>query len=85
MSFSEFLSATLDSIFAPASAHDSSSSDHISTPSDPSYEWHNNFGTAADYQVPAESVNTFSSNDWSGLDHSSHWSDSGCGYGGHDC
>lgn len=27
-------------------------------------EWHNAFGTAADYQVPAESCNAFSSADW---------------------
>jgi hypothetical protein len=31
----------------------------------PSYEWHNAYGTAADYQVPAESwpPDTFSSSD----------------------
>jgi hypothetical protein len=51
------------------------------TDSGPSYvdtsepEWHNAFGTAADYQVPAESCSSYMSDDWTS-------SPSGCDTGG---
>ena len=66
-----------DSVLAPACATDSHSSgydatlDTISTCKSalddrlPEPEWHNNFGTAADFQVPAESGDLFQSWDWS--------------------
>jgi hypothetical protein len=38
-------------------------------------DWHNAFGTAADYQVPAESCNSYMSDDWTS-------SPSGCDIGG---
>lgn len=50
-----------------------SGSSSISNPTDDP-QWHNNFGTGADYQVPAES-SMFDSNDWSSSSDSS-WSGS---------
>ena len=80
--FSNLLSDALDMMFAPSCALDSHSSGHDSTlssissdscgstfNSDSGADWHNSWGTQADYQSPAESGNMFSSNDWS----------SGCG------
>lgn len=73
--FSDFLANTFDSIFAPASAFDTHSDAH--TPdiggslhtsmmdTTGGADWHNNWGTAADFQVPAETGNLFSSSDWS--------------------
>jgi hypothetical protein len=65
----------LDQMLAPAGAFDSCSSICCENPpampiqdSMPSVEFHNAFGTAADYQLPAESGNLFTSNDWSSLD-----------------
>lgn len=77
-----FFSNLFDAVFAPSCAFDSHSSAHDSSfgsTSSDSYsntfnsesgpDWHNNWGTQADYQTPAESGNLFSSDDWS----------SGCG------
>lgn len=73
MNIREFLSACMDEVFAPAGALDESSSGgyegcdypEVPGPCDGG-DWHNNFGTAADYQVPAESDYSFSDSfDWS--------------------
>lgn len=76
-----FFSNLFDAVFAPSCAFDLHSSAHDSTFSstgndsgspfntDSGADWHNHWGTQADYQSPAESGNLFSSDDWS----------SGCG------
>ena len=46
----------------------------VTVDSSASAEWHNGFGTAADYQVPAEQYDNFQSNDWSSA--SDCWSSS---------
>lgn len=73
-----------DTVFAPAGAFDAHSDAHCAdlapTPRDePEAAWHNAWGTAADYQVPAESGNSWQSNGWSG---SSDWG--GGGFSGGD-
>jgi len=58
----------LDDVFAPSSAFDSHSDVHdssFSADTEREVAWHNDFGTAADYQVPAESSYDHSNgNDW---------------------
>lgn len=80
MNISDFFKACVDAVLAPSSVHDSSSSvsgmessrDNGASGSD----WHNEWGTAADHQVPAER-DSFASRDWSSShdfhDHGSNW------------
>lgn len=68
--FRDVLTACIDHVLAPECAFDRYSMGSCENPSasaggQQSFEWHNNFGTAADYQVPAESDNLFESWDWS--------------------
>ena len=80
--FSTLLSDIADVMFAPSCAFDSHSNGHDATFTsrssdscgsafnpDTGADWHNQWGTQADYQTPAESGDLFASNDWS----------SGCG------
>lgn len=67
----DVLNACIDHVLAPECAFDRHSAGSCENPSpgsnlgQQSFEWHNNFGTAADYQVPAESDNLYESWDWS--------------------
>lgn len=69
--FREVLTACMDHLLAPSCAFDTASDGCCDTPSSAAslgqqtFEWHNNFGTAADFQVPAEDHETFKSWDWS--------------------
>ena len=74
----DVLTACIDHVLAPECAFDRYSLGSCESPStaaslgQQSFEWHNNFGTAADYQVPAESDSSCVSWDWSsggGFDH----------------
>ncbi len=66
------INACVDFLTAPACAFDSHSVACCEEPGgvgasgQQSFEWHNNFGTAADFQVPAEADQPFNSWDWSG-------------------
>lgn len=72
MGIFSLLADALDCVLAPAGALDTHSSAYcesvttttttVETGTSP--DWHNHWGTAADYQVPAESANAFSSHDW---------------------
>lgn len=77
-----FLGELWDSVFSPASASDTHSADfggssmsesHMASTSEP--DWTNNFGTACDFQTPAESDNAFQSDDWSTFDSGSGFND----------
>lgn len=73
----------LDAVLAPAAdagatevfgdSSAMSSTDFTTGPDLNNPEWHNGFGTMADYQVPAESSSLFSSSDWSSLDTGGAW------------
>lgn len=78
-----FFGELWDSVFSPASASDTHSTDfgggsmsesnqaHDSATGD----WTNNFGTACDFQTPAESGSAFQSDDWSTFDSGSSFND----------
>ena len=60
MSLFSLLSSAFDEMFAPACAFDPASSGHCPDLM-PTVEFHNNFGTLNDFQVPAESDYVFPS------------------------
>lgn len=63
MSFWSTLTSAIDSLLAPASASDSHSVGHDEQLSSPA-DWSNNYGTAANHQVPAEEYSAVQSWDW---------------------
>lgn len=68
----DLLSVCADHFTAPAESFGFSSPvscepySGLDSSSQSGVDWHNNFGTAADYQVPAEAFNDFQSWDWTG-------------------
>lgn len=73
--FSDFINACIDTTCAPSGLSDPCSDVHShATANSNESDWHSNYGTQADYQIPAESGNAFESNDWS----------TGCDFGSSD-
>lgn len=78
-----FLGELWDSVFSPASASDMHSADFGGSGMSESHsanesvtsDWTNNFGTACDFQTPAESSSAFQSDDWSTFDSGGSFND----------